>query len=270
MIMLPIVQALPPGCEPRTAIFFNPAGSAPLYSQLAGVLAGVVFAGLVFILTRAEEEADRDIDRTLHCLFVVLFALVITSFTYATISGEGCITRAYSATVIAAATFALSVVLSWLGLGYLLRSYTAMRDVLVASQTTFAGITMFSVVLTAFVIDDASKTVRGSPLSQEPSLALPVALMLTATASGGVVKLLTRMDPSTRMFRVLMTASVGHLVLLTSLFSILIGNTTFTDARLLPTWVVWLATVPLGLLAGLAALCFPLSFERDGALRRGG
>ena len=272
--MSSILQTGAVGCEPRTPIYFNPGGSAALYSQLAGVLAGVVFVGLVFILTREDDEQDRDIDRTLHCLFVVLFALVLTSFAYATISGEGCITRAHGATVLAAATFALSVMLAWLGLGYLLRSYSSLHDVLLASQATFGGITAFAVILTGFVVDDAAKTIRGSSLGQQTLLAIPVGIMLMATASGGVLRLLVGRTSSRLLFRVLMTASVGHLVLLTSLFALLVGNTPpFTETKLLPTWVVWLALIPLGVLAGLAALCFPSSVRAtvpNGAeMRRG-
>ncbi|MGR6318919.1 hypothetical protein Q2K19_31395 [Micromonospora soli] len=100
-----------------TKLEWNPLSSASPHSQLAGVLAGLVFAGIVVLLS--DRNPSRQKTRALVLFTGALLALALDSFIFGVIAGEQVCAKAWSETMPAAGLLGLGAVgifggISWL------------------------------------------------------------------------------------------------------------------------------------------------------------
>ncbi|MGN9909895.1 hypothetical protein ACTMTJ_20315 [Phytohabitans sp. LJ34] len=107
-------------CE-SIGVDWNPIGSAGLHSQLTGVVASLVFAGIVVILER-RSPTRRSLEAL--ALFVVgFFTFALDSFFFAVVAGERTCARAWTETMIAAGLLGFGALGLFAGVAWLLRAH---------------------------------------------------------------------------------------------------------------------------------------------------
>lgn len=105
-----------------SGISFDITGSASVYSQMAGVLAGFAFAAITLVLSSDQRLARTDIpsrektsDATVLAFLVAFVCLIVATIIYAVLAGErGCsllMGRAASEEFLGGVAFAFSVLL---------------------------------------------------------------------------------------------------------------------------------------------------------------
>jgi hypothetical protein len=100
---------------------WNPLGSAPLHSQLAGVLAGLVFAGIVVLFSERNPSPQRT--RALVLLSGALLALALDSFIFGVVSGEQICAKAWTETMPAGGLLGLGALGIFGGICWLFNAY---------------------------------------------------------------------------------------------------------------------------------------------------
>jgi len=141
--------------------------AAPTISQVVGVIAAVVFAGIIFLLQQAPPSEDSDFyrysSRALITLLYVFLSLVIASVFYSVVSGEEACKRAFTEATIASALFSSSAVGTFLSMCWL---FAAQR--IGGPYVIWAKILMFLAGATAWIFTilsvlDATQVVEVEP-----------------------------------------------------------------------------------------------------------
>ncbi|RSM38968.1 hypothetical protein DMB66_58610 [Actinoplanes sp. ATCC 53533] len=108
---------------------FDGATTSGLYSQLAGVLAGIAFAALLLYVTRASKEVRDAGDQVVIAnLTAAVAALILCAASYAVLAGApNSIGSASLATIIYGLPFGMSVLLLFYALAIIFRQRPALR-----------------------------------------------------------------------------------------------------------------------------------------------
>jgi hypothetical protein len=105
---------------------FDPVASAGSYSSLAVVLAGVLFTGVVLLITLRPTAVAGNHRRTaLEVMVPTFFTLLVTSFLFGVVAGEQVCRRADVEASSAGALLAISGVATFQAISWLLHSYEA-------------------------------------------------------------------------------------------------------------------------------------------------
>jgi hypothetical protein len=115
---------------------WNPIASAPVHSAFAGVLAGLVFAGIVLLLSAHGDQVRRT--NALVVFGSSFLVLAFDAFLFGTIAGEHVCGRAWTETLYAAGLLGLGALGIFAGICWLID----------ASDTTSGRMTRFYVVTT--------------------------------------------------------------------------------------------------------------------------
>ncbi len=108
------------------SVDWNPIGSATAHSQLAGVVAGLVFAGIVVILER-QAPARRPAE-ALTMFLAGFFTFALDGFIFGVVAGERTCTRAWTETMVAAGLMGFGALSLFVGLSWLLYSLDRTRS----------------------------------------------------------------------------------------------------------------------------------------------
>ncbi|MCO8276157.1 hypothetical protein M1L60_36830 [Actinoplanes sp. TRM 88003] len=100
---------------------WSPIGSAASHSQLAGVVAGLVFAGIVVILER-QAPAQRRPAEALTLFVAGFFTFALDAFFFGVVAGERTCDRAWTETMVAAGLLGFGALSLFVGLSWLLYS----------------------------------------------------------------------------------------------------------------------------------------------------
>jgi hypothetical protein len=104
---------------------FNVQAASGYYSQLAGVLAGFVFTAMILLLSNPPKvrggtagDGSAVISTPLLAFFVVLFQLIVASFSYAVVTGDSGTPRAtvlglFASCVLAIASAEMFITIAW-------------------------------------------------------------------------------------------------------------------------------------------------------------
>lgn len=134
---------------------FDPIASSVIYSQLTGVLAGVLFTGMVLLVTikpaRAAEEARRT---SLEYLVPSFFAAVVATFFYGVIAGEGSCPRANIESLSTSGLIAIVALGSFISLAWLLTSVEAHAGLADVTAACIAFVGLLVVAQVAITIAD--------------------------------------------------------------------------------------------------------------------
>jgi hypothetical protein len=171
--------------------------AAPTLSQVIGVLAAVVFAGMVFLMQQTPPSEDSELyrysSRALMTLLYVFLSLVIAAFFYGVVSGEENCRRAFGEGAVGGALFAGSVVGIFLSISWLFAAqriggpYVIWAKILMflagATAWTFTALTVMDA---AQIIETAQQGFRRSGVFWWGILpfALPLATIVGLRAVG--------------------------------------------------------------------------------------
>jgi hypothetical protein len=107
--------------------FWTIISSAPSTSQVIGVLAALVFGGMIFLLQEAPPSEDSDLyrysSRALVTLLYAFAALTVASFFFSVVSGEQVCSRAFLEGTIASALFGSAAVGVFLSMCWLFAAH---------------------------------------------------------------------------------------------------------------------------------------------------
>ncbi|MDR7275174.1 hypothetical protein [Catenuloplanes atrovinosus] len=103
------------GCD---ALDWSPIGSAASHSQLAGVVAGLVFAAIIVIVERPSATARPT--EALTMFLAGFFTFALDSFLFAVIAGDRTCARAWTETMIGAGLLGYGAVSLFVGIAWLL------------------------------------------------------------------------------------------------------------------------------------------------------
>jgi hypothetical protein len=115
---------------------WNPLNSAEPHSSLAGVLAGLVFAGIVVLVGDRSRLAYRH--RSLMLLTAALFSLAFDAFIFSVIAGEQVCARAWTITMPAADLLGVGSLGIFGGLSWLFHAYGSRPLTEIANFITYA------------------------------------------------------------------------------------------------------------------------------------
>lgn len=101
---------------------FDPIGTAPVYSALAGVIAGVLFTGIVLLVSVPARGPTQARQSSLEVLVPTLFAALLCSFLYGVMAGEGVCGRADAEGLAAGVLLGLVAVSTFLAVAWMLHS----------------------------------------------------------------------------------------------------------------------------------------------------
>lgn len=111
-------------CGGTTA--FDPTVSSPSYSTLAGVVAGVVFTGIVLLIgSRDPAHGESDRRAALEVLTPTFFVMLICSFLFAEVSGETICSKANALALSAGTLLAVGSAAAFQAVAWMLRSHDA-------------------------------------------------------------------------------------------------------------------------------------------------
>lgn len=108
-------SAAPLSCD---TLDWSPIGSAASHSQLAGVIAGLVFAAIIVIVER-QGPAGRHTE-ALTMFLAGFFTFALDSFLFAVVAGERTCVRAWTETMIGAGLLGYGAVSLFVGIAWLL------------------------------------------------------------------------------------------------------------------------------------------------------
>ena len=136
---------------------FNAALAAPGYSQLAGVLAAVIFTGIILILSDRTSPPPIPWSRqnALVVMVPTFFALLVVSFCFAVNMGETDCRRAQAATIGIAGLLAVSAVGAMYALSWLFDAYeTGFKELSTISGTIVFIVAAFSFAEMGIIVID--------------------------------------------------------------------------------------------------------------------
>jgi hypothetical protein len=137
------------GCDSAD---WNPIASAVSHSQLAGVVAGLVFAGIVVVLQR-QARARRPAE-ALTMFLAGFFTFALDSFFFSVVAGERTCPRAWTETMLAAGLLGFGALSLFLGVAWLLFALDR------ASSTPFRVTRVIVYVLVLIVVSQLNATAR--------------------------------------------------------------------------------------------------------------
>ncbi|MEE6306217.1 hypothetical protein V1634_05150 [Plantactinospora veratri] len=143
------------GCE---SVDWNPLGSAGAHSQLAGVVAGLVFAGIVMLIDRATSRGSSAKALTMFIAGLVTFAL--DSFFFGVIAGEQTCSRAWTQTTVAAGMLGVGSLTLFTGLAWLIAGRDEFESPLRLIRVTAYGLSLVIVGQLAVTARDYLRDVR--------------------------------------------------------------------------------------------------------------
>jgi hypothetical protein len=131
---------------------WSPIGSAASHSQLAGVVAGLVFAGIVVILER--QASTRRPAEALTMFVAGFFTFALDGFFFAVVAGERTCARAWTETMVAAGLLGFGALSLFVGVSWLLYSLDR------TSSTPFRVTRVIVYVLALIVVAQLNATAR--------------------------------------------------------------------------------------------------------------
>ena len=162
-------------------------GSAELYSQLTGVLAGFVFSTMMIMLSAPPRDRDKhQLSLPLHTFLGVFFSLIVTSFLYAVIAGEVDEGRAALLNLYASFVFAQAAVAMFVSITWFFEVYDVSSSVRVHSRWMANGVALIAVAWMVILLKDT----LGATLSESwksDGLALVLATPLLLGPALGVI-----------------------------------------------------------------------------------
>ena len=244
--------------------------AAPTYSQLAGVLAAFVFAGLIFVIESRRRSAGGA--RSLSLLIPSFIVLALCSFCYSLVSGdqldESCVRREVVATV-AAQLLALGAACIGYCILYLVVDYVEDGDgselgpfgeaAHSLSRTAATGTALVvTFLLAATTGGTAQLVVRGDGSVKVWMIALSVAAVVCAILGRAVASRPSREAPSSMYFCCLRMASTGAVIYAIAATAFVGGISWVpeSDLELAAPWLAWpvaalCAILPVAILAAL-------------------
>lgn len=103
-----------------SSLDWNPVDVGQPHSQLAAVIAGFLFAGIVFLLGRERPQKNDSYPYVL--MLPAFFALLLDSFFFSVISGEQSCLRAWTETMIAAGLLGIGSLAVFVGLSWIVHN----------------------------------------------------------------------------------------------------------------------------------------------------
>ncbi|MEN3614802.1 hypothetical protein AAH979_35365 [Plantactinospora sp. ZYX-F-223] len=142
-------------CE---SVDWNPLGSAGAHSQLAGVVAGLVFAGIVMLIDR--ETPRRPSAKALTMFIAGLVTFALDSFFFGVIAGERTCPRAWTQTTVAAGMLGVGSLTLFTGLAWLIAGRSEFESPLRLIRVTAYGLSLVIVGQLAVTAHDYLRDVR--------------------------------------------------------------------------------------------------------------
>lgn len=102
---------------------FSPIDAAAPLSQLAGVLAAVIFTGMVLLVSNRSVRMEAARRRALIAMIPTFLGLLFTSFCFAVIAGEGICLRASAESIAASGLFAQGATATFYSLSWMLAGF---------------------------------------------------------------------------------------------------------------------------------------------------
>ena len=104
---------------------WSPIKSAPAHSTLAGVLAGLVFAGIIVLLTDRRKDHAKAEERTraMTLLLAAFVVMAFDSFLFGAVSGEQVCLRGWTRTMLSAGLLGLGTVGIFTGISWAFHAY---------------------------------------------------------------------------------------------------------------------------------------------------
>lgn len=134
-------------------LIWDIAQSAPLHSQLTGVLAGFVFTSILLLLSNPPDKSRvAGISRSLNTLYVVFITLVVSSFLYAFCAADGSAVggtpseRMWILMTLACFVFAISGVYLFYSIAWLMHDYGIDLQVAKFVSYGFYGVTVVALL----------------------------------------------------------------------------------------------------------------------------
>jgi hypothetical protein len=134
------------------SVDWSPIASAGSHSQLAGVVAGLVFAGIVVILER--QGPDRRSPEALTLFVAGFFTFALDAFFFGVVAGERTCPRAWTETMVAAGLLGFGSLSLFIGVSWLLYSLDR------TGSTTFRVTRVIVYVLAFIVVAQLNATAR--------------------------------------------------------------------------------------------------------------
>jgi hypothetical protein len=196
--------------------------AAPGHSQLSGVLAAVVFTGMILLLS--ERTSDTAIQPSRRNALVVMmptfFGLLIVSFSFAVTMGEINCKRAEAATISVAGLFAVSAVGTMYALAWLFNAYEKGFRAL----STISGSIVF--MLSAMVFTQMGLTVVDFQDKYEQDHVSNIVIWIyTAAAVVGVIGLWIRWMTRRPTARERQSTNSAIAIIAYSIFALILFNT---------------------------------------------
>jgi hypothetical protein len=253
--------------------WWDPVVSAPLHSQLCGVLAGVAFVGITLVLTRQVPFAERD-DHGLARLTVGQFligflALAVAAFEWGVLSGYStngdAAARPAAAAVFASVTLSLGAVEILAGICYLVLDFDARTE----RRPTTRGLrracrssySLIAVLATYNLLSTAGEAWSRGFYAQEYPAFEWVGIALSLVIAGALSEPMSRRGASL-LGRIAGRLSTSHPFSIRRAFTLaiaasvvgfsVIGDTPLEDPLVRPG--TWHDSAPMILLAGAGAL----------------
>ncbi|MGI5213459.1 hypothetical protein [Plantactinospora sp. CA-290183] len=142
-------------CE---SVDWNPLGSAGAHSQLAGVVAGLVFAGIVMLIDRGTPKRPSAEALTMFIAGLVTFAL--DSFFFGVIAGERTCPRVWTQTTVAAGMLGVGSLTLFTGLAWLIAGRSEFEAPLRFIRVTAYGLSLVIVGQLTVTAHDYLRDVR--------------------------------------------------------------------------------------------------------------
>lgn len=206
--------------------------SAPVTSQVIGVLAAVVFAGVIFLFQEAPPSEDSDnyrySSRALVTLLSAFVSLAAASFLFSVISGEQVCRRAFAEGAAAAALFGNAVVGMFLSLCWLFAAkriggpHVIWAKVLlvVSSLISWTFVTLTMLDATQVVEPGRQDAIRSGLISWGAGpLLLPIMTLSSIHWIPALRKLIQ--SRAARAFEVSLVLSILSLIFTVSFFSVI-------------------------------------------------
>ncbi|MFY1691140.1 hypothetical protein [Plantactinospora sp. WMMB782] len=142
-------------CE---SVDWNPLGSAGAHSQLAGVVAGLVFAGIVMLIDRGTPRRPSAEALTMFIAGLVTFAL--DSFFFGVIAGERTCPRVWTQTTVAAGMLGVGSLTLFTGLAWLIAGRSEFESPLRLIRVVAYGLSLVTVGQLTVTAHDYLRDVR--------------------------------------------------------------------------------------------------------------
>jgi hypothetical protein len=242
----------------RPDIGYDVTSSGALLSQLTGVLAAVIFAGVILLIGyKPEEEARRYPSQAIAALSVAFLMLIMASFLFAAVAGDAqrC-ERANAEDTLAGALFAGAAAQMFLSIVWLVLAFPAVRGSARLFKLLLVLVGLIAELFIAMSVSDTVNLFEGDYWSSGrwvrwAAYSLAVAVSVAAIGPVGRRWLSGSRWP-TWLFQVNLGASLAFTFLAAVGFAVLAEQRTVSERTLFPGWAKAAILLGVAVLVGLA------------------